>query len=386
MEQHPIPQNVSSYQFKLVGDMTLKQFFQLAGGILVGLLFWSLPLLLIIRGPLAGLSILLGIGMAFLPFEERPLEKWIFAFFRAIYSPTIFTWQKGSFSARVFQDEPNQVQPGESDTALKDYLSKTNIVPQATGNLDKAEGNFFARLVALATGIPQAIAQPAPTPSIQTTKDFQIPVAAPVLVVQQTPPPEAAPIGRVIPDTAPPIEAKNVQAEAPKFTIPQTPVISIPHTSKPVAVDPMPSDATRAAAISNTAQPVIMGNEIISTKQAIFSVDAAPPSPPTYPNVVVGQVVDQDRKIVEGVIMEIRDSAGRPIRALRSNKAGHFITVTQLDNGHYEIITEKDGYEFETVGFDATGSIIPPILVQGKRLGPPVEEPSIIVKPAYSIN
>ncbi len=28
MEQHPIPQQISSYQIKLVGDMTLKQFFQ----------------------------------------------------------------------------------------------------------------------------------------------------------------------------------------------------------------------------------------------------------------------------------------------------------------------------------------------------------------------
>ena len=31
-ESHPIPQQISSYQFRLVGDMTLKQFFQLARG------------------------------------------------------------------------------------------------------------------------------------------------------------------------------------------------------------------------------------------------------------------------------------------------------------------------------------------------------------------
>lgn len=94
MEQHPIPQNISSYQFRLVGDMTLKQFFQLAGGVLVGLIFYSLPLLAIIRWPLAILSVIIGIGLAFFPLEERPLEKWIFAFFKSIYSPTIFYWQK----------------------------------------------------------------------------------------------------------------------------------------------------------------------------------------------------------------------------------------------------------------------------------------------------
>src|ERR1700690_1273762 len=108
MEQHPIPQNVSSYQFKLVGDMTLKQFFQVAGGILAGIIFYSLPLLGIIKLPLAFISVLLGVGLAFLPFEERPLEKWIFAFFRAIYSPTLFTWQKTATARKFFQDEtPN---------------------------------------------------------------------------------------------------------------------------------------------------------------------------------------------------------------------------------------------------------------------------------------
>jgi len=31
MEQHPIPQQISSYEFKLVGEMTLKQFLKAAG-------------------------------------------------------------------------------------------------------------------------------------------------------------------------------------------------------------------------------------------------------------------------------------------------------------------------------------------------------------------
>ena len=69
MEQHPIPQQVSSYQFKLVGDMTLKQFFQLAGGFLVGLIFYSLPIIGIVKWPFAILSVILGAGLAFVPLE-----------------------------------------------------------------------------------------------------------------------------------------------------------------------------------------------------------------------------------------------------------------------------------------------------------------------------
>lgn len=66
--------------------------------------------------------------------------------------------------------------------------------------------------------------------------------------------------------------------------------------------------------------------------------------------------------------MEIRDEYGRPIRALRSNKLGHFMAITPLDNGKYSIVSEKDGYQFVSVNFEAEGKIIPPILVEGHVL------------------
>lgn len=346
MEQHAIPQNVSSYQFKLVGDMTLKQFFQLAGGILVGVIFYSAPLLGIIKWPLAILSVLLGVGLAFLPLEERPLEKWIFAFFRAIYSPTLFNWKRALSPPKFFQDEPAG-STQEQDTALKSYLTATNQVSGASANLEKAEIGFFSKLAGILTGtisvIPSAKPTTSPEASPQKPDELKVPENAPVRIQTGT--------------------SHLVVEEKPKI------------------------DTVQNQVTINAVAPIVAGDEMISTKQAIFSVDAAPPNPPTIPNVVVGQVVDQDRKIVEGAIMEIRDSAGRPIRALRSNRVGHFLTVTQLDNGHYEIITDKDGYEFAAVSFDANGALIPPILVQGKRLGPVVEDiPVGIVKPAYSIN
>jgi hypothetical protein len=55
-------------------------------------------------------------------------------------------------------------------------------------------------------------------------------------------------------------------------------------------------------------------------------------------------VVGPEGEIVESAILEIRDLAGRPARALRSNKVGHFMIVTALPNGQYDIITEKEGY------------------------------------------
>lgn len=320
--------------------MTLKQFFQLAGGILAGFIFYSAPLLAIIKWPFAIVSVILGIALAFLPLEERPLERWIFAFFKAIYTPTMFFWQKGEVLPKFFQDEgtdqPQVATSPQQEAALKEYLSGTAQKGGALGKLEEAERGFLATLTGLLSGPAQSIAPAAP-----------VPVPAPVkqeLNIPQSMPVKVTPVG------------------APHMVVEEKPL----------------APATGSAQITtNQVAPIVAGNEIISTKQAMFSVDAAPPNPPTIPNVVVGQVVDQDRKIIEGAIMEIKDSAGRPIRAIRSNKVGHFITVTALDPGRYDIITDKEGYQFDTVGFEATGSLIPPILVQGRKISQeaiPVQE------------
>lgn len=373
MEQHAIPTNVSSYQFKLVGDMTLKQFFQVAGGILGGVIFNATPLLPIIKWPLTIISVLLGVGLAFLPLEERPLEKWIFSFFRAIYSPTVFNWKQGAVSTKLFQDEPTVAENTPQDIALNNYLDKNKPAISPLGNLEKAEGAFLNNLTNIFK-TPSSPAQPVtpsvPQPIATTTTTLPSEVASEAL--HGTPLDTQSAI-----QPGPPVHEVTIPVNTPTKVQPVEQKVIPPTTQSLAPTNP---------AVANTVAPVMSGNNMVSSAQAMFSIDAAPPSPPTYSNVVVGQVVDQDRRIVEGVIMEIRDSAGRPIRALRSNKAGHFITVTQLDNGHYEIITEKDGYEFEPLSFEAVGTIIPPILVRGKRLSPLLTMPEVPVKPAYSIN
>jgi len=105
MESHPIPQQISSYQFRLVGDMTLKQFFQVAGGALISILIYATHLPALIKWPLMLIFALLGVALAFLPLEERPLEKWIAAFFRSVYSPTLFFWKKADVAPVYFQEE-----------------------------------------------------------------------------------------------------------------------------------------------------------------------------------------------------------------------------------------------------------------------------------------
>lgn len=94
MEQHAIPQQISSYEFKLVGEMTLKQFLKAAAGIVLAFIFYASKLIFFIKYPLILICGGGGLMLAFVPFQDRPLDQWITAFIKAIYSPTIYTYKK----------------------------------------------------------------------------------------------------------------------------------------------------------------------------------------------------------------------------------------------------------------------------------------------------
>lgn len=94
MQSHPVPQNIMQVEFQLVGLLTLRQFGYLAAaGILAWLIFIT-PIFLFVKAPFAIAAALLGLALAFLPINDMKFEKWIFAFFRAIYSPTRRVWFK----------------------------------------------------------------------------------------------------------------------------------------------------------------------------------------------------------------------------------------------------------------------------------------------------
>jgi len=138
-------------------------------------------------------------------------------------------------------------------------------------------------------------------------------------------------------------------------------------TSKPRIVIEETTPVSQQTAVAQTLTP----EKIISSHRIQFSQDAAPPSPPIKPNTISGQVMDSAGKIIEGAILEIRDEAGRPVRAIRTNKAGHFLTVTPVLNGVYQLTAEKEGYEFGPVTFEARGDFILPIAVHAKAAKKP---------------
>ena len=320
-EQHPIPQQVSAYQFKLVGDMTLQQFFQVAGGALVALLFYSSGLPSYVKWPLIIFSFLLGIALAFFPLEDRPLAKWIVLFIKAIYSPTLYIWKQMPVKYSYFQAE---TVPGSQATVQTVPSANLNITPSpASAKLESEEKKFLDKVSVELSNLP-------------TQAPLDSDVAKPLTQPGKT-----------------------------QITIPGTPKADVQSQGKPPieVKQTLQSSTPQTTGFKLTPSAGIKGQNVQGAK---FSEEAAPPLPPTKANVVVGQVVDTDGKIVENAILEIKDSEGRPVRALRSNKLGHFMIVTPLSDGNYEITTEKDGLVFNTISLEAKGEIIPPLAVWAK--------------------
>lgn len=310
MEEHPIPQQISAYQFKLVGDMTLKQFFQVAGGTLVSLLFYSSTLPGIVKWPLIILSFLFGIALAFFPLGDRPLSRWIFLFIKAIYSPTIYIWKKSETQTLIFQPEVHETTasakiPGQT-------IPKTTGLPELE-KLEKKESEFMSKVTRLAQ-------------EIMTSASFRL---------------GAKPSQKIQPQEA----AQKAGVQVQERSLEEGPLTFGSFEVRPIETQKIKSESPK------------------------FSLEAAPPTPATKPNVVVGQVVDSEGKIIEGAILEIRDIEGRAVRALKTNKLGHFMIVTPLVNGKYKIITEKEGLEFEPLEIEAKGTILPPIAIRAKRKG-----------------
>ena len=105
MQQHPVPQNITSFEFKLVGFLTLKQFGYLAGAAIISFtLYFAVPG--IIRWLLIALVSLLGITFAFIPINSMTFDKWLTALIRAIILPSRRVWRKDpkeiSFLAPTF--------------------------------------------------------------------------------------------------------------------------------------------------------------------------------------------------------------------------------------------------------------------------------------------
>jgi hypothetical protein len=338
--EHPIPQEVSTYQFKLVGDMTIQQFMQVAAGAIVSLVIYSTNMAGYVKWPLIIISFLIGVAFAFFPIEDRPLSKWLVLFVKAIYSPTVYVWNKNAVKHVFFAPETDiplikgavPLPQGTNQTAkLADNKPlESNTPSDELGKLEAKEQEFLNKV----------------------NKEFTSPKDQPIIKTSPT----SVTANNIINSNV----AKDVSvpgSQATKINNMQT------APSKPQSGDIFSSQSNVGGQVSPSAT-----QNLQNAQAATFSPEAAPPSPPTRPNVVVGQTLDTSGKIIDGAILEIKDSVGRSVRALRTNRLGHFMIVTPLSDGKFQITTEKEGYKFEPVTITLENRVVPPIVIKGERL------------------
>jgi|GEM_PF-458740 len=135
MREHPIPQDLTGYRFHIVGNMTLKQFVEVAAGVVVGVVLYNTNLIPIVKWPLIFLTFTIGAALAWLPIEDRPLDHWVTTFLAILYKPTKFFWRKNPKIPQPFLFKPREnleIIPDDVDLTparqarIREYISSVN--------------------------------------------------------------------------------------------------------------------------------------------------------------------------------------------------------------------------------------------------------------------
>lgn len=334
MNQHPVPQNVTQYQFRLVGDMTLKQFLELAAGLILAVLFYSSNLLFIFKAPLILLSVFFGIALAFFPIEDRPLDQWIINFIHAIYRPTRFTWKKTNKIPSIFTFSAHPITATNTITkTIKAPTQKINTLSsvelsQAEDTKIKSLNSLFSSTTSTTPITPttqSAVVYDKPAVTVRKLKAVENTVVPPVN------PTKPVIIPKVQPTAA--VDTKTSESKTQESAVPNNLIFSAP--SRPTLVPP--------TSVANT---------------KLKSVNL--PVPPRNPNLIIGITTSKDGKLIEGAIVQVLDNSGIPARAMKTNALGQFATSTPLSPGTYRIEVEADGHTFPAQQLVVNDTIIQP--------------------------
>jgi len=399
MEQHPVPQNVTTFQFRLIGDMTIKQFGYLAGGAILAYISYILPLPFFFTWPLTVIFAFLGIGFAFIPVEERPMDIWVLSFLKSVYAPTQFVWHRTQQSTPIQKPAPApstasaaSVSPqSQTQTTTPSTLQSQTLKPITAAlqgfytpspSIPKKSflGSLFSWVDTLFSP-PKTRAQSVPTRIIQTPPPLQ-----------QTPPQRV--ITQPVAQTTPPSsieknpELEKLQEEISKLQTALTSKTNVEdrvlELQKEMSEMQKQKQEMEARLLSMKKHSNPAPQEKPSLPAGVVPKPAAGPTvkviPPdvairaglprltTFPNVVTGIIKDNQGGLLPGVLVTVRDKEGIPLRALKTNKIGQFAASTQLPNGVFFIEVEdpRGRYMFDRAQITLNGSVMPAIEIVAK--------------------
>lgn len=355
LEQHPVPQNVTTFQFRLIGDMTLKQFGYLAGGAILAYISFNLPLPFFFTYPLTAVFALGGIGFAFVPIEERPMDIWFVSFIKSIYSPTQYIWQRETFATT-----PTSNQTHSGFTVFSDIVAKILPIPKKATSSSPTTGEQptvptqqtppvieFPSFTSLFKTKQQTIHPSSPT--INSTRMANTPIPPQSPIPQQTTNQSQPPI--------PSIEERLKQMEQ------QLALSQLEKKKLEQELQLIKQQINTPASVNNNTPTAVPPSVTLT----------APPQPSMpslslHPNVISGIVREHNGNMLVGILVTVKDKDDVPVRALKTNKLGQFAASTQLPNGVYKIEAEdpKKQFAFEQEDITLTGNVVPPLQIIAK--------------------
>jgi len=386
MENHPIPQDITGFQFKLIGDMTVKQFAYVAGGVFIAWLFYLTPLIVFIKIPLMLLFGSSGAALAFLPVDGRPMDTMIKNFFKAVFAPTQYVYQKTG--GQLFQDTSSfQKKPLSSETPEGQFKNFLNTLPKGKSKLDQKEMVFFQSINTAGTTGPAPV-----NPAFVTPHAFATQSPAPAPTPIQPPVKKAANdlnaalTNEEMQKTAALLEKELKEAKAKEAQAPQADSQAyldahqkVLELQKNLSVLLSQKQQLETKLVDLQKQLATQGKPVYSVgiaqeetpKETRFARSVPQsmgkrvglPIAPEFPNIVTGIVKDPRGNPLANVLVEVKDSSGNAVRAFKTNALGQFASATPLNNGDFTIEFEdpRGQNKFDVIAFKAAGEIILPI-------------------------
>ncbi len=207
MDQHPVPRQITTFEFKLIGFLTIKQFIYLIISVPIGVIIFytfPVPILNIFLGIVVAL---IGVAFAFAPINDRPMEVWIRNLIKRLTSPTQYLYKKQNpaiyfLKSLVFTDDPHRVMSHiDSQQKLSKYLNNKN--PSVNQNKNQKISGLFSdsfstllgkKINSQSSKTPPFTANPQPS-NIKTPfftglikNHKQIPLAGILVYIKKSPP------------------------------------------------------------------------------------------------------------------------------------------------------------------------------------------------------
>jgi hypothetical protein len=305
IEGHPIPQDITGFQFKIFGDMTIKQLAYLAAGLFIAWLFISIPMSLFIKIPLAILFAGTGAIFAFVPIQGRAADAMLLLFLKAVINPNEYTYDNHAQTV-----PPTQI-PSPTD-------KKIDSEPEQQAPLHIAHEQLKQPLEHILLTQPNEL-----TPEKKEEKEKEEPAREKGVTLEQQ-------LQTALKEKQE-LE-KQLLALQQQLLQPQQPGLQT-HTKTP-------SDDSKK----------IAGTPSVSMDT---------------PNLISGTIKDARGNVVPQILVEVTDKDNNPVRAFKTNEQGQFMSATPLPNGTYTVSFEdpKKVHLFDTLTITTDGAVLQPLAI-----------------------